>query len=380
MTALLLQSMTRHFSLEAKQGHARAGILITRHGTLETPAFMPVATKATAKYVEPRELVEAGTQAVISNAFLLSLKPGHELIKKAGGIHKFMNFDRVIFTDCGGFQMLREGIFVSTKPQGIVFKSPYTGKEALITPEEIMAIQADLGSDVAMVLDYVAPYGATIEQVKEAATISNRWAEWSLHSDAAKKSREEGQLIFAIVHGGIYPEVRKSHAAYLARWNFDGYSIGGLSIGEPPEKMFPALEAALSELPEDKPRYLMGLGSPLEILEAVKRGVDIFDSAYPTQTARHNSLMTRKGIIKISSPKYAEDFSPVDETCDCYACKNFSRAYIHFLSKVNEPAGKQLKSIHNIRFLQKLVSDARRAIIEGSFDEFFESFKASFKS
>lgn len=369
--------MTERFKLLAEDGQARLANFETLHGKVETPCFMPVATKGTAKHVDTHKLVELGTQAIIANAWILSMKPGVNVIQEAGGLHKFMDFHKTIFTDCGGFQMLREGIFIQTKPDGIVFKSPFTGKKQKLTPEDIMDIQAKIGSDVAMVLDYVPKYGSNKSEIEAGISQTNRWAEWSIkHSEDA---RQKGQQVFGIVHGGTYPKIRKEHAGYLSTLDLDGYALGGLSIGEPLGEMLPAVEAAVSSLPTEKPRYLMGVGSPIEMLESISKGIDVFDSVYPTQTGRHNAIMTRDGPIKISSVAYANDMGPLDEGCDCFACKNYSRSYVHHLSRMKEGVAMQLKSIHNLRFLQRLMEDSRNAIKDGMFDSFKTEFLKNFK-
>ncbi len=349
---------------EDKTG-ARAGKLRTNHGSIDTPAFMPVATKATVKTLIPEELYDMGTQALISNAFHLFLSPGMEVIQKAGGLHEFMKWERAIFTDSGGFQMIRRDFPFKITDEGITYKNLRDGKKYSYTPEICLENQKILGSDVAMVLDECPAYGSEYSAVEASVERTIQWAKRSKNIE-----QNNGQLSFAILQGGTFAELRKKCAEELIEMDFDGYGIGGLSIGEPKEIMNEVLKYSVPLIPDDKPRYLMGVGSPVELLEAIESGVDIFDSAFPTRNARHQTLMTSKGNVDIARAKFAFDFKPVDENCGCYTCKNYTRAYLHHLFKESELLALRLASIHNLHFIQSIVKGAREAIQEDRFNEF----------
>ncbi len=358
-----------------KKTGARAGKLWTNHGIIDTPAFMPVATKGTVKTLAPEELYIMGTRTLISNAFHLFLSPGMEVIKRAGGLHEFMNWKRAIFTDSGGFQMIRKDFPFKISDEGITYKNPRDGKKYPYTPETCLENQKILGSDVAMVLDECPAYGSEYSAVEASVDRTVQWAKRSKNM-----GKTHGQLFFAILQGGTFAELRRKCAEELIGLDFDGYGIGGLSIGEPKEIMNEVLRYSVPLIPEDKPRYLMGVGSPLEILEAIESGIDIFDSAFPTRNARHGSLMTSDGGIDIARSKFTLDFSPVDESCDCYTCKNYTRAYLHHLFKESELLALRLASIHNLHFIQSIVKGAREAIIEDRFAEYRESFNQNYNS
>jgi len=361
----------------AECGKARAGILRTRKGAVESPFFLPVMTKGAAKHVSSDQIVASGAKAVISNAFVSSLRPGADIIIKAGGLAKFMDYPHTIFTDCGGFQMISEGFDNETGKNGILFKSPFDGQMVLLTPERIMQIQADIGSDVHMTLDDLAPWNSSREKFEKAMKNTHEWAKRSV--DAHKKHKKPGQLVFGIYQGGMHNDLRIESAKFVNSLGTDGVSIGGYCIGEPKEKMYEGLSASLPYVDKEKPRYLMGVGSPVDILKSVALGVDIFDSVYPTMIARHGHLFSGGGIVNIKLAKYKEDFTPVDENCDCYSCKNFTRAYLHHLFKTNEPTGYMYRSYHNIHFLQNLMRDIRQAIKDGVFEEYKENFISNFK-
>jgi queuine tRNA-ribosyltransferase len=344
---------------------ARAGKLKTNHGTVDTPAFMPVATKATVKTLIPEELHAMGTQVLISNAFHLFLAPGMEVIRRAGGLHKFMHWERAIFTDSGGFQMIRKDFPFKISDEGISYKNPRDGKKYSYTPELCMENQKLLGSDVAMILDECPVYGSDYGAVGASVERTIRWAK-----KAKEVQKNENQLFFAILQGGTFADLRKKCAEELVEMDFDGYGIGGLSIGEPKEMMNDVLKYSVPLVSENKPRYLMGVGSPVELLEAIESGVDIFDSAFPTRNARHQTLMTGKGNIDMGRAKFAMDFAPVDEECGCYTCRNYTRAYLHHLFKESELLALRLASIHNLFFMQEIVKSARDAILEDGFIEF----------
>ncbi|MFZ2412027.1 MAG: tRNA guanosine(34) transglycosylase Tgt [Candidatus Methanoperedens sp.] len=356
-----------------KNTGARAGKLITNHGVVDTPAFMPVATKATVKTLTPEELYDMGTQALISNAFHLLLAPGMEVIRRAGGLHKFMNWERAVFTDSGGFQMIRKDFPFKITDEGITYKNLRDGKKYSYTPEICLENQKLLGSDVAMILDECPAYGREYSVVEASVKRTIHWA-----NRAKNVEQNHGQLFFAILQGGTFAELRRRCAEELVAMDFDGYGIGGLSIGEPKEIMNDVLKHSVPLVPEDKPRYLMGVGSPVELLEAIESGVDIFDSAFPTRNARHQTLMTSKGSIDIARSKYALDFAPVDDECGCYTCKNFTRAYLHHLFKESELLALRLASIHNVHYLQSLVKAAREAILGDGFSEFRKNVLAGF--
>lgn len=348
-----------------KKTGARAGKLWTSHGLIETPCFMPVATKATVKTLVPEELYDMGAQAIMCNAFHLFLSPGMEAIRKAKGLHEFMHWERAIFTDSGGFQMIRKDFPVKVTDEGIAYKNPRDGKRYSYTPKICLETQKILGSDVAMILDECPPYGSDYSAVEASV---KRTIEWARRSKSIENNKE--QLTFAILQGGTFAELRRKCAEELIELDFDGYGIGGLSIGEPKEIMNELLKFSIPPMPEEKPRYLMGVGSPVEILEAIENGVDIFDSAFPTRNARHQSLMTSKGGIDIARSRFSLDFNPVDENCECYTCKNYTRAYLHHLFKESELLALRLASIHNLHFIQSTVKGAREAILEDRFAEY----------
>jgi queuine tRNA-ribosyltransferase len=348
-----------------KNSGARAGKLLTNHGVIDTPAFMPVATKATVKTITPDELGEMGTQVLISNAFHLFLAPGMEVIRKSGGLHKFMNWKGGIFTDSGGFQMIRKDFPFKITDEGITYKNLRDGKKYSYTPEICLENQKILGSDVAMILDECPAYGSEHSVVESSMERTLLWAQ-----KAKNVEQNKGQLFFAILQGGTFAELRKRCAEEMTAMDFDGYGIGGLSIGEPKEIMNDVLKLSVPLVPEDKPRYLMGVGSPVEILNAIESGIDIFDSAFPTRNARHQTLMTSKGSIDIARQKFAMDLSPIYENCSCYTCRNYTRAYLHHLFKESELLALRLASIHNLHFIQSIVKGAREAILEDGFSEY----------
>lgn len=395
------------FKIVHEDKNARIGILQTKSGEIETPFFMPVVTKATGKHIttddytclsgmrraEHRTLnAEPITQntervvaasAVICNSLLLSLRPGTDILNKAGGIHKFMNFKGIVFTDCGGFQSSSSFYEKKTK-NGIHFRSPYDKKKVILTPKLAMENQWLIHSDVAMMLDDMTGWKTTKEDAKLALKNTHRWGLESLKEH--KKLREEEktapsvhnadfqqivsrQLLFGISQGNFYPDLREESAKFLSQYDFDGFAIGGVAIGEPTEEMYTAVDAAIPHLPKDKPRYVMGLGSPLDILKMIAKGVDCFDSIYPTQNARHSSIFTWQGKIYLDKGRYAEDFTPIEEHCSCHTCKTYTKAYIQHLTKIGEPAAHRLKSIHNQYFLQELIEKAKEAIKENKLNE-----------
>ncbi|MBU4189900.1 MAG: tRNA guanosine(34) transglycosylase Tgt [Candidatus Thermoplasmatota archaeon] len=359
------------FEVTAEERDARTGKLHTKHGIVETPCFMPVATKATVKTLTSDELDEIGAQALITNALHLYLNPGVDILKSIG-IHRFMNWNKTVFTDSGGFQLIRDfNLKVTNK--GPMFKINKTNH--FFTPEKCMEAQNHIGSDVAMVLDDCSSYGSSYEEV---ARSLKRTVEWAGRCKNGHKNPE--QLIFGIVQGGVFPDLRKKCAESLLKIGFDGYAIGGLTIGEPKEEMLKILNYTVPLIPVGKPRYMMGLGSPEHILESISLGVDIFDSAFPTRNARHRTAITSHGSFEITKKKYSDDFSPVDEKCRCYTCKNYTKAYIHHLFKEKELLGMRLLSIHNLYFILNMMKSARKAIRNNEFDDFKKDFLKRFLS
>ncbi|HHW99899.1 MAG TPA: tRNA guanosine(34) transglycosylase Tgt [Acholeplasmataceae bacterium] len=351
-----------------KDTMARIGKVTTKHGTFETPIFMAVGTQATVKTLTKEDLEAHGSEVILGNTYHLWNQPGNDIIKEAGGLHKFMNWDKTILTDSGGFQVFSLADMRDITEEGVTFKHHKSGKKLFLSPELATKIQNDLGSDIMMVFDECPPYPATYEYMKSSVERTLRWAK------RCKDAHEnpDTQALFGIVQGGEYLDLREHCAKELVKLDFDGYSIGGLSVGEPKEIQNRVLEHTTPFLPEDKPRYLMGVGSPGMILDAVERGVDMFDCVLPTRIARHGSAMTTHGRVIIKNKQYERDFSPLDDHCDCYTCKNYTKAYLRHLFKANEILGYRLLSIHNIRFLINLTNGIKEAIREDRFLEFKE--------
>jgi len=353
------------FTITAKSGKARTGILKTKTGEYETPFFMPVATKAAPKYLEVSELEELGAKAFISNAFLLYLKPGLEVIKKHKGLHNFTNWKNCIFTDSGGFQVLSLNDFKDKfTDKGLKFKSPFDGSYHELTPKLLMQIQNTLSSDIAMVLDHMPLHDYTYEQVKEATERTHLFARQCL-----EHHKDKSQLLFGIIQGGTFQDLRKHSAQFISSLDFDGIALGGLAVGEPLDKMNEMIKVSIVNMPENKPRYLMGVGSPKEIFEAVEQGIDIFDSVWPTRNARHGKIFAHEGYLEIDKSIHKNSIEPLDKSCNCKVCKTYTRAYLHHLIKTNEPTGKKLLSYHNIYFLQTMMKKIKVAIKEGRFKE-----------
>jgi len=350
--------------------NARLGILETPHGIIETPVFMPVGTQATVKAMTPEELKEIGATIILSNTYHLYLRPGHKIIEKAGGLHRFMNWDRAILTDSGGFQVFSLNSLRKITEDGVEFRSHIDGSRHFFTPEKVIEIQNALGSDIMMSFDECAPYPADYDYVKKSMELTIKWAE---RGKRAHKNTEK-QALFGIVQGGTYEDLRKECAQRLVDMDFPGYSIGGLSVGEPKNVMYDIVDLTTEYLPEDKPRYLMGVGSPDDLIEGVIRGVDMFDCVLPTRIARNGTVFTSKGKLIVRDAPYAEDFSPLDEECDCYTCRNYSRAYIRHLFKANEILAARLATIHNLYFLIKLMERIREAIRQDRLLEFKKQF------
>jgi len=353
-----------------KQTGARLGIVHTPHGSFETPAFMPVGTQATVKTMSPEEVKEMGAGIILSNTYHLWLRPGHEIVREAGGLHKFMNWDRAILTDSGGFQVFSLSDIRRIEEEGVHFRNHLNGDKLFLSPEKSMEIQNALGSDIMMAFDECPPYPATYEYMKNSVERTSRWAERCLKAHA----RPEDQGLFGIVQGGEFEDLRKQSAKDLVSLDFPGYAIGGLSVGEPKEIMNRMLEFTTPLLPNDKPRYLMGVGSPDSLIDGAIRGIDMFDCVLPTRIARNGTCMTSQGRLVVKNAKYARDFGPLDPNCDCYTCKNYSRAYIRHLIKADETFGIRLTSYHNLYFLQDLMRQVRFAIRQDRLGDFREEF------
>ncbi len=359
------------YELCKNDGNARLGKLITNHGTFDTPMFMPVGTLANVKMLTPEELKEAHSAVILSNTYHLWLRPGEDVVEKAGGLHKFMNYDGPILTDSGGFQVfsLAKNKEKDITEEGVHFKSHIDGRPLFLTPELSMKIQNKLDSDIAMSFDECIPYPATYEYAKQSTERTLRWAKRGKNA-----FDNENQSLFGIVQGGEYTDLRKFSAVETVKLNFDGYSIGGTSVGEDKVTMYKMIDDAIKYLPVDKPRYLMGVGEPVDLFEGVERGIDMFDCVLPTRIARHANAFTTFGKINLRNAKYKEDFTPIDSHCDCYTCTHYTKAYVRHLFVANEGLGGRLLSIHNIRFLIHLMEQIREAIKEDRFLEFKEEY------
>jgi queuine tRNA-ribosyltransferase len=348
---------------------ARLGLLHTPHGTVETPIFMPVGTQATVKTMTPEEVSEVGGRLILSNTYHLYLRPGHELIREAGGLHRFMHWNGPILTDSGGFQVFSLGPLRKVAEEGVTFRSHIDGSEHFFSPEKAMEVQMALGSDIAMAFDECAPYPCSREYALEVLERTTRWARRC--KDVHNKA---DQALFGIIQGSTYPELRLESAKGLVELDFPGYALGGLSVGEPKDLMYEMLECTIPVLPEEKPRYLMGVGSPDCLLEGVIRGVDMFDCVLPTRIARNGTVLTRRGKLVVRNAKYARDFKPLDPECDCYACRHYTRAYIRHLIKAGEVLGIRLTTIHNLHFVLNLMKELKLAIGQGNILEYRDSF------
>ena len=348
-----------------KNCKARTALFKTPHGIVKTPVFMPVGTLANVKTLTPEEIKDTNSSIILGNTYHLYLRPGDELVKKAGGIHKFMNYDGPILTDSGGFQVFSLSEKRKISEDGVEFRSHLNGDKIKFTPESVIKIQENIGADIIMSFDECIPYPLEYEKVKDSMERTCRWAERGL-----KAKKRKDQVLFGIVQGGEFNDLRYQCAKKLTSLNFDGYSIGGTSIGEPKNVCFKMIKSSVKYLPEDKPRYLMGVGSIDYILTGIENGIDMFDCVLPTRLARHGAVFTKHGRLNIKNEIYKEDFHPIEKDCDCYTCKHFSRAYLRHLYVANEDLYKRLLSIHNIRFLVRLVEDAREAIEKGKFLEF----------
>ena len=352
---------------EDKETHARVGLLHTPHGVFETPMFMPVGTLATVKTLSPEELYDMGAQVILANTYHLHLRPGEDIVAKAGGVHKFMNYKNATLTDSGGFQVFSLAKKRDISEEGVTFKSHLNGDKIFFSPEIVIGIEEKIGADIIMSFDECIPYPSSYEYVKNSTLRTIRWAKRGLEA----KTRTD-QALFGIVQGGEFEDLREMCAKELVKMDFDGYSIGGTSIGEPKDVCYKMIDYAIKYLPYDKPRYLMGVGSLDYILGAIEKGVDMMDCVLPTRIARHGTLMTHNGRINIKNTKYKEDFGPLDPECNCYTCRNYTRAYLRHLYVADESFGKRLLSLHNTAFLLEIAKGAREAIKENRFKEYKE--------
>lgn len=359
------------FNLLNTDGLARRGQLVFDRGVVETPAFMPVGTYGTVKGMTPEELDQTNAHICLGNTFHLMLRPGTDIIKQHGDLHDFMHWQKPILTDSGGFQVFSLGAMRKITEEGVTFRSPINGEKILLTPEKSMQVQRDLGSDIVMIFDECTPFPATVEEAERSMQLSLRWA---------KRSKDEHgdnpSALFGIIQGGMYEGLRDVSLAGLENIGFDGYAIGGLSVGEPKPDMMRIVKHTAPKIPANKPRYLMGVGKPEDIVESVRRGIDMFDCVMPTRNARNGHLFVSEGVIKIRNAKHKTDTSPLDENCDCYTCKNYSRSYLHHLDKCNEILGARLNTIHNLRYYQIVMEGLRSAISENRLDAFVAEFYA----
>lgn len=352
---------------------ARAGRIHTPHGSFDTPIFMPVGTQASVKTLAPEELKEMGAGIILSNNYHLFLRPGSKLVKEAGGLHKFMNWDRAILTDSGGFQVFSLGDLRKISEEGVTFRSHIDGSKKFLSPEIATQSQMDLGADIIMAFDECVPYPADFKYTRESMELTLRWAQ-----RCKDTMTNPNQGLFGIVQGGMYKDLRIECANRLVDMDFPGYAVGGLSVGEPKELMYEMLDITLEHLPQNKARYLMGVGTPDCLVEGVMRGIDMFDCVYPTRVARNGTAMTWNGRLVIKNAQYEHDFHPIDEHCNCYTCRNYSRAYIRHLVRVNEIFGLRLLTIHNLHFLIDFMRQMRQSIMEDRFPEFYCKFTANF--
>ncbi len=359
------------FKLKSEEGMARVGVLKTAHGRVDTPSFKAVATKGAVKPITPEDLHEMGAQEIISNALLLSLKPGLEVIEAHGGLHKFIGWDGTIFTDCGGFQVLsfEKSFHEKTTDEGLVFRSPFDGTRHMLTPGKLIEIQNRLSSDVAMALDHMPLYGCTKQEAAESLRHTHTWM-----AECRKLHSNPKQLLFGIAQGSVYPDLRKKSIKFIDSLDFDGIAYGGLAVGEPKDKMYKMIKLSTENCSPDKVHYVMGVGNPIDIVECINLGVDSFDSVFPTRNARHGQIFTRKGPINIRNGIFRKDYTPLDEDCSCKVCKTYTKSYIHHLHRTGEPLGMRLASYHNLYFIQELLRDIRKSIKNQEFGSFRKEF------
>ncbi|WP_446751462.1 tRNA guanosine(34) transglycosylase Tgt [Thalassolituus sp. ST750PaO-4] len=360
-----------HSEITDGSSHARRGTITFPRGKIQTPAFMPVGTYGSVKGLNPDQVEALGAEIILGNTFHLMLRPGTEVIKEHGDLHDFIGWDKPILTDSGGFQVFSLGDMRKITEEGVAFRSPVNGDKVMMTPESSMQVQRDLGSDIVMIFDECTPYPATEKQAADSMRMSLRWAKRSKDAHGDNPS-----ALFGIIQGGMYEDLRDESLAGLLEIGFDGYAIGGLSVGEPKPDMMRVLRHVAPKMPQDKPRYLMGVGKPEDLVEGVRRGVDMFDCVMPTRNARNSHLFTSKGVLKIRNAANRTYNGPVDDECDCYTCKNFSRAYLHHLDKCKEILGATLNSIHNLHYYQTLMAGLRRSLEEGTFAGFVDEFYA----
>ncbi len=353
------------FELSGQEGQARRGRLVFERGIVETPAFMPVGTYGTVKAMTPAELEGLGADIVLGNTFHLMLRPGTDVIAEHGDLHDFMAWQKPILTDSGGFQVFSLAEMRKLTEEGVTFASPVNGDRIELTPERAIEVQHALGSDIVMVFDECTAYPATEDEARKSMELSMRWAE-----RCKRAHGENTNALFGIVQGGMYPGLRSESLEKLTSIGFDGYAIGGLSVGEPKDKRHVVLDALLPQMPREKPRYLMGVGTPADLLEGVSRGIDMFDCVMPTRNARNGHLFTKQGVVRLRNAKHRHDTGPLEEGCDCYTCQNFSRAYLHHLHRCNEILGARLNTIHNLHFYLSLMREMRTAIESGEFDAY----------
>jgi len=359
------------YDLLNTDGKARRGRLTFDRGTVETPAFMPVGTYGTVKGMKTEEVADTGAEIILGNTFHLMLRPGTDIVEQHGGLHDFINWDKPILTDSGGFQVFSLGAMRKITEEGVKFSSPVNGEKIMLTPERSMEVQRSLGSDVVMIFDECTPYPATHQESKVSMELSLRWAQRSKDAHGDNPS-----ALFGIVQGGMYEDLREISIKGLKAIDFDGFAIGGLSVGEPKEDMIRILDHTAPLIPDNKPRYLMGVGKPEDLVEGVRRGIDMFDCVMPTRNARNGHLFVTDGVIKIRNARHKTDTGPLDPGCDCYTCKNYSRAYLHHLDKCKEILGSQLNTLHNLHFYQRVMKGLRDAIEQGKLDDFVKEFYA----
>jgi queuine tRNA-ribosyltransferase len=358
------------FEIDSSSGAARTGVLRFRRGDVKTPAFMPVGTYGTVKSVTPEEVKSGGADMILGNTFHLMLRPGSAIIRRHGGLHEFMNWHGPILTDSGGFQVFSLAAMRKLSEEGVAFRSPVNGDEVFLSPERSMQVQHDLNADVTMIFDECTPYPATEDQARESMQLSLRWADRSRRHFDDLKGREpdRGEALFGIVQGGVYDDLRDESLAGLVDMGFDGYAVGGLAVGETEEERIAVLDHLVPAMPVDKPRYLMGVGTPFDIVDAVMRGIDMFDCVIPTRHARNAHLFTSGGVLKIRNARYADDTDPIDSNCSCYTCRHYSRAYLRHLEKCGEILGPRLATVHNLHYYQQLMIGIRSAIHDDSLD------------
>ncbi len=365
-----------------KYSNARVGVMKTPHGEVHTPVFMPVGTQASVKTLSSEDLKEIGAEMILGNTYHLYLRPGHQLIEKAGGLHQFMSWEKPILTDSGGFQVFSLNSLTKITEEGVRFQSHLDGSYHMFTPERVMEIEHALGADIIMCLDEPAFYPCSFEQAEKANLLTLNWAKRckNIHEEIKDKGFKHEQALFGIIQGGTYPELRKKSAEVLVELDFPGYAVGGLSLGEPKSNTVEMVELSLSFVPSEKPKYLMGVGTPEDIVDAVERGIDMFDCVLPTRNARNASLFTRYGKLIIKNSEYADDFTPVDPECNCSTCRNYSRAYLRHLFNTGEISALRLATIHSLYFYMELIRKAREAILSDSFLDWKKSFLEKYQT